>query len=70
MKIVKLTPEQFDNFSINHPLHTYILYIMISVFGQKCNKKFYYDSFYYIIKIICEVQYGNKEYNWKRNFGF
>ena len=23
MKIVKLTPEQFDNFSINHPLHTY-----------------------------------------------
>ena len=23
MKIVKLTPEQFDNFSISHPLHTY-----------------------------------------------
>lgn len=23
MKIVKLTPEQFDNFSRNHPLHTY-----------------------------------------------
>lgn len=23
MKIVKLTPEQFDNFSSNHPLHTY-----------------------------------------------
>ena len=23
MKIVKLTPEQFDNFSVNHPLHTY-----------------------------------------------
>lgn len=23
MKIVKLTPEQFDNFSTNHPLHTY-----------------------------------------------
>ena len=23
MKIVKLSPQQFDNFSINHPLHTY-----------------------------------------------
>ena len=23
MKIVNLSPEQFDNFSLNHPLHTY-----------------------------------------------
>lgn len=43
MKIVKLTPEQFDNFSSNHPLHTYY---QTSAYGNLMSQEGF-DPHYY-----------------------
>ena len=43
MKIVKLTPEQFDNFSSNHPLHTYY---QTSAYGSLMSQEGF-DPHYY-----------------------
>ena len=43
LKIVKLTPEQFDNFSSNHPLHTYY---QTSAYGNLMSQEGF-DPHYY-----------------------
>ena len=43
MKIVKLTPEQFDNFSNNHPLHTYY---QTSAYANLMHEEGYEPHFY------------------------
>ena len=43
MKIVKLSPEQFDNFSNNHPLHTYY---QTSNYGELMSKNGFEPHYY------------------------
>ena len=43
MKIVILTPEQFDNFSDNHPLHTYY---QTSMYGNLMKKNGFKVEYY------------------------
>lgn len=43
MKIVKLTPEQFDNFSISHPLHTYF---QTSAYGKLMSQDGFEPHYY------------------------